>query len=1094
MPLDHILVRGAREHNLKNIDVRIPRDRLVVITGLSGSGKSSLAFDTIYAEGQRRYVESLSAYARQFLGLMEKPDVDHIDGLSPAISIDQKSTSNNPRSTVGTVTEIYDYMRLLWARAGRPHCPACGRPIERQTVQQIVDATLAYPAGSRLLILAPVARAKKGEHAGIFDEARRAGFVRVRVNGEVRDLDEQIVLDKKKRHDVDVVVDRLVVPEPGEDPTATSRIADSVEQALKVGQGTMLVAYAGGARTGPEPDAERIFSEHFACAYDGTSIGEIEPRTFSFNSPHGACPKCTGLGVEMQIDPALVIPDRTKSLAGGAIEPWSKSPSIAGWYMRQLEAIAEDQGFGVNQPVSELSEEQLHAVLFGAGERLLRLRFTNQHGRTQTYDTKYEGVVKNLQRRYRETDSDWVRTDIEKYMGAIPCPECKGLRLRKEARSVLIDGRPIVEVTNLSITAARQWFDHLADPATPLNQREQTIAYQILKEIRARLEFLVDVGLEYLTLNRVSGTLSGGESQRIRLATQIGSALMGVLYICDEPSIGLHPIDGDRLIRTLERLRELGNTVLIVEHDEAMMRAADWIIDMGPGAGVHGGYVVAEGDIDAIKASEASITGAYLSGRREIPVPQQRRPGNGKAIRVRGARENNLRNIDVDIPLGKFVAVTGVSGSGKSSLITDILVRRATNVLHGARQRPGLHDAVEGLEHVDKIVDIDQSPIGRTPRSNPATYTGAFGIIRDLFAAVPEAKARGYKAGRFSFNVKGGRCEECTGDGYKVVEMQFLPDVTVPCEVCHGKRYNREALEILFRGKSIADVLDMTVSEAAEFFERFPRVKRILDTLEATGLGYIHIGQPATTLSGGEAQRIKLASELSRRSTGRTLYILDEPTTGLSFQDVAHLLDVLQRLADAGNTVLVIEHHLDVIKAADHVIDLGPLGGDRGGEVVATGTPEEVALVATSYTGQYLRPILQAAGMLPPDGAGRALVGAAHRAPAKVEVDGITITPRKRKAGAEVATPDTAVAAVSANGLAKSSSAAGGGSGAAGNEAKAAAAAARIDARISREATPEPQRPETKAAAKRRRQAESPRKETASERNLRETREARATE
>lgn len=1083
MPLDHILVRGAREHNLKNIDVRIPRDQLVVITGLSGSGKSSLAFDTIYAEGQRRYVESLSAYARQFLGLMEKPDVDHIDGLSPAISIDQKSTSNNPRSTVGTVTEIYDYMRLLWARAGRPHCPTCGRPIERQTVQQIVDATLAYPAGSRLLLLAPVARAKKGEHAGIFDEARRAGFVRVRINGEVRDLDEEIVLDKKKRHDIDVVVDRLVVPEPGDDPTATSRIADSVEQALKVGQGTMLVAYAGGARTGPEPEAERIFSEHFACPYDGTSIGEIEPRTFSFNSPHGACPKCTGLGVEMQIDPALVIPDRTKSLAGGAVEPWSKSPSVAGWYMRQLEAVAEDQGFSVNQPVNELTEQQLHAVLYGTGDRLLRLRFTNQYGRTQTYDTKYEGVVKNLQRRYKETDSDYVRTEIEKYMGSVPCPECNGLRLRKEARSVLIDGKPIVEVTNLSITAARQWFDRLAGPDTPLSPREQTIAYQILKEIRSRLEFLVDVGLEYLTLNRVSGTLSGGESQRIRLATQIGSALMGVLYICDEPSIGLHPIDGDRLIRTLERLRDLGNTVLIVEHDEAMMRAADWIIDMGPGAGVHGGHVVAEGDIEAIKANEASITGAYLSGRREIPVPSRRRPGNGRSIRIRGARENNLRNIDVEIPLGKFVAVTGVSGSGKSSLITDILVRRATNVLHGARQRPGLHDAIEGLEHIDKIVDIDQSPIGRTPRSNPATYTGAFGIIRDLFASVPEAKARGYKAGRFSFNVKGGRCEECTGDGYKVVEMQFLPDVTVPCEVCHGKRYNREALEILFRGKSIADVLDMTVSEAAEFFERFPRVKRILDTLEATGLGYIHIGQPATTLSGGEAQRIKLASELSRRSTGRTLYVLDEPTTGLSFQDVAHLLNVLQRLADAGNTVLVIEHHLDVIKAADHVIDLGPLGGDRGGQVIAVGTPEQVALVTESYTGRYLRPILQAAGTLPTDGAEAVLPGAAHRAPAGVEVDGVTIASRpKRKplaappvlsGGRARGTEKVVVAGVSSI------------------EEKAAAAASRINARIAREATPEPERPETKAAARRRRQAENPRKETASERDLRETREAR---
>ncbi|GIW13385.1 MAG: UvrABC system protein A [Tepidiforma sp.] len=1042
MPLDHILVRGAREHNLKNIDVRIPRDRLVVITGLSGSGKSSLAFDTIYAEGQRRYVESLSAYARQFLGLMEKPDVDHIDGLSPAISIDQKSTSNNPRSTVGTVTEIYDYMRLLWARIGRPHCPVCGRPIERQTVQQIADAILAYPPGSRLLLLAPVARAKKGEHAGIFDEARRAGFVRVRIDGQVYDIDELPGLDKKKRHDIDVVVDRLVVPEPGADPAASSRIADSVEQALKVGQGVIIVGYAGGAPEGaPEPPAERIFSEHFACPYDGTSIGEIEPRTFSFNSPHGACPRCTGLGVEMQIDPALVIPDRTKSIAEGAVEPWSKSPSIAGWYLRQLEAVAEDQGFNIHTPISELTDAQLHALLYGTGDRLLRLRFTNQYGRTQVYDTRYEGVIPNLQRRYKETDSDYVRAEIEKYMAAIPCPECRGRRLRPEALAVLVDGRPISDVSAMSIAEARAWFDRLAGPETPLSPRERTIAVQVLKEIRSRLEFLVDVGLDYLTLDRVSGTLSGGESQRIRLATQIGSALMGVLYICDEPSIGLHPVDGDRLIRTLERLRDLGNTVLVVEHDEAMMRAADWIIDMGPGAGIHGGRVVAEGPLPAILDHPESITGAYLSGRRQIPVPPQRRPGNGKTIRIVGARENNLRNITVDIPLGKLVAVTGVSGSGKSSLITDILVPRALQVLHGARQRPGAHDTIEGLEHIDKVVDIDQSPIGRTPRSNPATYTGAFTLIRELFASVPEARARGYKAGRFSFNVKGGRCEECAGDGYKIVEMQFLPDVTVPCEACHGRRYNREALEITFRGKNIAEVLDMTVSEAVEFFERFPRIKRILDTLEATGLGYIKIGQPATTLSGGEAQRIKLASELSRRSTGRTLYVLDEPTTGLSFQDVAHLLDVLHRLVDAGNTVVVIEHHLDVIKSADHIIDLGPLGGDRGGQVVVTGTPEEVARCEASFTGRYLRPILEAAGT--------------YSAPAS---------------------PDGLVpaAAPAANGRAGAETVA----------RRAAAAAGRIDARAAREAAPDT-RPAAQAKPRR-----LPRPETASERELRSKRAA----
>ena len=976
MPLDHIAVRGAREHNLKNIDVAIPRDRLVVVTGLSGSGKSSLAFDTIYAEGQRRYVESLSAYARQFLGLMEKPDVDHIDGLSPAISIDQKASSNNPRSTVGTVTEIYDYMRLLWARVGRPHCPRCGRRIERQTVRQIVDATLAYPPGSRLLLLAPLARARKGEHARLLEEARRQGFVRVRIDGEVRDLDEGIELDRNKRHDIDVVVDRVVAPEAEGSGDARLRLAESVETALAAGQGVMHVATA--PRAGEEAE-ERIFSEHFACPYDGFSLGEIEPRTFSFNSPHGACQRCTGLGVEMRVDPALVVPDRTRTIATGAIEPLAKSRGGQTWYRRLLAAVAEVSGFDADTPIRDLTEAQLNVILHGSGEEKLRLRFTNDHGRTRHYETRFEGVVNNLQRRHKETDSDYVRADIERYMGAVPCPDCGGRRLRPEALGVLIDGRTVVEVTDGSITATLGWFDRLDGPETPFDERERAIARQILKEIRSRLRFLIDVGLEYLTLNRASGSLSGGESQRIRLATQIGSALMGVLYICDEPSIGLHPVDGDRLIRTLERLRDLGNTVMVVEHDEAMMRAADHVIDLGPEAGLAGGHVVAEGPLSAILACEESITGAYLSGRRSIPVPETRRPGHGTALVVRGARANNLKNLDVAFPLGAFVVVTGVSGSGKSSLVTEILVKRAVNALHRGRQRPGAHDAIEGFEHLDKIVDIDQSPIGRTPRSNPATYTGVFTVIRELFASVPEARARGYKPGRFSFNVKGGRCEECSGDGYKLVEMQFLPDVTVPCEVCRGQRYNREALEIRFRGKTIAEVLDMTVSEALELFERFPRVKRVLDTLQATGLGYIRLGQPATTLSGGEAQRIKLASELARRSTGRTLYVLDEPTTGLSFRDVHHLLDVLQRLADGGNTVVVIEHHLDVIKSADHVIDLGPHGGDRGGELLAQGTPEEVAACPDSATGRYLRPLLAPA---------RDASGAAAREPATVGVAG----------------------------------------------------------------------------------------------------------
>ena len=957
MPLDHIVVRGAREHNLKNIDVSIPRDKLVVVTGLSGSGKSSLAFDTIYAEGQRRYVESLSAYARQFLGLMEKPDVDHIDGLSPAISIDQKSASNNPRSTVGTVTEIYDYMRLLWARVGHPHCPKCGRPIERQTVRQIVDDTLEMKPGSRLLLMAPLTRAKKGEHVGLLEDARRGGFVRVRIDGEVLDLDEAIELDRNKRHDIDVVVDRVVVPEPGRDSNAALRFAESVETALKAGSGVMIVAAAAGR--GQKQQPERIFSEHFSCPYDDFAFGEIEPRTFSFNSPHGACSNCTGLGVEMQIDSALVIPDRSKSIAEGAIEPLAKSRGTQTWYTRMLAAVAESYGFTVDTPIRDLSDEQLNAILYGSDGKKLTLRFVNQHGRERTYEAAYEGVINNYQRRYKETDSDWSRNEIEKYMAAIPCPACKGQRLRPEALAVRVDERNVIDITDSNISETLAWFQSMQGKNSPLSSREMTIARQILKEICSRLEFLRDVGLDYLTLGRGSTSLSGGESQRIRLATQIGSALMGVLYICDEPSIGLHPIDADRLIKTLERLRDLGNTVMVVEHDEAMMVAADHIIDIGPGAGIQGGHVVYEGELAGLKECEESITGAYLSGRKEIATPSERRDGNGKHVTIRGARENNLKGFDVEVPLGKFVVVTGVSGSGKSSLITEILVKRASAVLNRSRQRPGKHDSVEGLDALDKIVDIDQSPIGRTPRSNPATYTGVFTIIREMFASVPEARARGYKPGRFSFNVKGGRCEECSGDGYKVVEMQFLPDVTVPCEVCHGKRYNREALDILFRGKNIAEVLDMTVAEGLEFFDRFPRVKRVLSTLDATGLGYIHLGQPATTLSGGEAQRIKLASELSRRATGRTIYVLDEPTTGLSFQDVDHLLHVLQRLTDAGNTVVVIEHHLDVIKCADHIIDLGPYGGDRGGEIVATGTPEEVAKVRASFTGQYLKPLLK---------------------------------------------------------------------------------------------------------------------------------------
>ncbi len=956
MPLDSIIVHGAREHNLKNIDVVIPRDRLVVITGVSGSGKSSLAFDTIYAEGQRRYVESLSAYARQFLGLMEKPDVDYIDGLSPAISIDQKGASRNPRSTVATQTEIYDYLRLLYARAGHPHCPQCGRPIERQTVQQIVDAILAIPPGRRIMVLSPIVRDRKGEYHRVFEDARKAGFVRVRVDGHVRDLEDDIPLDKNKRHSIEVVVDRLVTEEPGDAGSARGRLSDSVETALRLGGGVVQAVLMADSGAG-QAEEERTYSEHFACPHCGLSFGELEPRNFSFNSPHGACRDCTGLGVRMELDPGLVIPNRNLSLVEGAVQPWARTSTVSTWYMRLLEAVAKKHHFSLQVPVKELTPEQLNLVLYG-DKGAITLHYTGAGGHDNKWDTTFEGVVNNLQRRYKETDSDYIRTEIEKYMAENPCPACGGARLKRESLAVTVDGRNISAVSRLSIAEALEWVSRLRAPDSPLTERERTIAQQILKEIHARLTFLRDVGVDYLTLDRRTGTLAGGEAQRIRLATQIGSSLMGVLYVCDEPSIGLHPADDARLIDTLKRLRDLGNTVLVVEHDEAMIRAADHLIDLGPGAGEQGGYLVAQGTVEEVEAHPDSITGQYLSGRREVPLPRSRRPANGKEIVVQGARENNLKDIDVRIPLGQFVCVSGVSGSGKSTLVTDILSKKAAQLLYGARERPGECDAIVGLEHLDKVVIIDQSPIGRTPRSNPATYTGTFTPIREMFASVPDARLRGYKPGRFSFNVKGGRCETCQGEGYIQIEMQFLPDVEVPCEACHGARYNREALEITFRGKNIAEVLDMTVEQAVQFFDAFPRVRTKLQTLHDVGLGYIKVGQPATTLSGGEAQRVKLATELSRRATGRTLYILDEPTTGLSFEDVSALMRVLHRLVDSGNTVLVIEHQLDVLKQADHIIDLGPLGGDRGGEIVAEGTPEQVAQVEASLTGRYLREAL----------------------------------------------------------------------------------------------------------------------------------------
>jgi excinuclease ABC subunit A len=956
MPTSAIHVKGAREHNLKNIDVTIPRDQLVVVTGVSGSGKSSLAFDTIYAEGQRRYVESLSAYARQFLGRMEKPDVDYIEGLSPAISIDQKGVSHNPRSTVGTVTEIYDYLRLLYARIGHPHCPNCGRRIESQTVQQIVDAVLSLPEESRLMLLAPLVRHRKGEHQGLLEEARRGGFVRVRVNGQVRDLSENIQLNKQQWHTIEVVVDRLVIPaDRGE---VRGRVTDSVETSLKLGVGVIQVLNA-------DTNEETLFSEHFACVECGISLGEIEPRTFSFNSPHGACPECTGLGFKLEIDPDLVIPNKELSLSEGAVQPWSRAGTMAPWYASILESAADEMGFSVRTPVKDLREEQIDWVLYGASAdgvsgRPLEVRHRTRRGRVIHFGTNFEGVIPNLERRYRDTDSEYQRQEIERFMARRPCPACQGKRLKPEALAVRVDEKNIVEATSLTIDRALEWIGRLESPNTPLSEREQLIGRQIFKEIASRLQFLVNVGLEYLTLDRTAQTLSGGEGQRIRLATQIGSGLMGVLYICDEPSIGLHPADNARLIQTLKRLRDIGNTIIVVEHDEAVMRAADYIIDIGPGAGEHGGRVVATGVLEDICRSEESVTGAYLSGRRRIPLPERRRQGKkGRELVVRGARQNNLKDIDVRIPLGVMVCVTGVSGSGKSTLVYDVLYKKLAQVLYKAKELPGDCDGVDGLEHIDKVVNIDQSPIGRTPRSNPATYTGAFTPIRDLFASVPEARVRGYGPGRFSFNVKGGRCEACRGEGYQLIEMQFLPDVTVPCEVCKGARYNREALEIKFKGHSIAEVLDMTVDEALPVFDAFPSIYNKIKTMSDVGLGYMRLGQPATTLSGGEAQRVKLATELSRRATGRTLYILDEPTTGLSFADSHALLNVLHRLVEGGNTVLLIEHQLDLIKNADWIIDMGPGPGERGGLVVAEGAPEQVASMPGSRTGEYLRDLLE---------------------------------------------------------------------------------------------------------------------------------------
>ena len=939
----YISVRGAREHNLKNVDVDLPRDELIVITGLSGSGKSSLAFDTIYAEGQRRYVESLSAYARQFLELMQKPDVDSIEGLSPAISIEQKTTSKNPRSTVGTVTEIYDYMRLLWARVGIPYSPATGLPIESQTVSQMVDRILAMPEGTRLLLLAPLIRGRKGEYKKEIQDLRKRGFQRVRVDGTMHEIDEVPALNKKLKHDIDVVVDRIVVREG-----LGNRLADSLETALGLADGIVFVENA-------ESHEQTVFSQKFACPVSGFTIPEIEPRLFSFNNPFGACPACDGLGSKIYFDPMLVVPDERLPLAKGAIAPWAGSSSK--YYDQTLESICEHFGVAMTTPWQELPDKVRQTILFGSDGAAITMTYDDGLRRYQT-NKAFEGIVNNLERRYRETDSAWTRDELSKYQSSQPCEVCKGARLKPEALAVKIRGRNISEAAELSIAGAGAWFSELNEHLRP---KDREIAYRILKEINERLGFLNAVGLDYLTLSRGSGSLSGGESQRIRLASQIGSGLTGVLYVLDEPSIGLHQRDNDRLLETLKRLRDIGNTVIVVEHDEDAIRSADYLVDMGPGAGQHGGTVIAQGRPEEVQKNPDSITAQYLNGTRFVPVPDTRRPGHpGQFLEVRGARANNLQNVSTRIPLGTFTCVTGVSGGGKSTLIIETLYKAVARKLMGAREHPADHDAVLGLEHLDKVIDIDQSPIGRTPRSNPATYTGAFTPIRDWFAGLPESKARGYGPGRFSFNVKGGRCEACQGDGVIKIEMHFLPDVYVTCDVCHGKRYNRETLEVTYRDKTIADVLDMTVEEGKEFFKAVPGIRDKMDTLERVGLGYIHIGQAATTLSGGEAQRVKLSKELSRRATGRTLYILDEPTTGLHFADVEKLMEVLHALVDQGNTVLVIEHNLEVIKTADWIIDLGPEGGTGGGEIVAEGTPEDVAKVERSYTGRYLAPYLKA--------------------------------------------------------------------------------------------------------------------------------------